>query len=58
MAGFLSVTSLVDPRIFVMTFDGDGNHLWTRQRGGSGGWNEALALQVDCSCKLEGPFLR
>ena len=29
--------------IFVMTFDGDENHLWTRQRGGSDyDWAEAL----------------
>ena len=31
--------------IFLMTFDGDGNHLWTRQRGGPGA-DGARALQV------------
>lgn len=32
--------------IFVMTFNGDGNHLWTRQHGGAG-YDKAYALQVD-----------
>ena len=32
--------------IFVMTFDRDGNHLWTRQRGGAMD-DCAKALQVD-----------
>ena len=31
--------------MFLMAFDGDGNHLWTRQRGGRG-WDRAFALQA------------
>ena len=31
--------------MFLMTFEGDGNHLWTRQRGGAGA-DGARALQV------------
>lgn len=59
--------------IFVMTFDGDGNHLWTQQRGGARS-DYANALQVDsgfrccgsgsyasqtaCSSLLNGPSVR
>ena len=32
--------------IFLMKFDAQGVHLWTRQRGG-GSWDEAQALQAD-----------
>ena len=32
--------------VLLMTFDGDGNHLWTRQRGDARDDN-AEALQVD-----------
>ena len=32
--------------IFLMKFDAQGVHLWTRQRGG-GSWDEARALQAD-----------
>ena len=39
--------------IFVMTFDADGNHLWTRQRGGAS-YDEAKALQVGRECTVVG----
>ena len=32
--------------IFLMKFDAQGVHLWTRQRGG-GSWDEARALEAD-----------
>ena len=45
--GFLDGNTNAGGRdIFVMTFDRDGNHLWTRQRGGYD-YDYAFALQVD-----------
>ena len=37
--------------IFLMTFDSDGNHLWTRQRGGAEDDN-AYALQAASGCQV------
>ena len=37
--------------IFLMTFDGDGNHLWTRQRGGARS-DYANALQVESGLRV------